>query len=361
MSAMQQPAAGSCRMRVTGGIVSFAMALTACSTAGGPTLLPAAGARVAIADPVPAVEVCERARHRIRQPVAYPNADLDAIAWMQTSVEYRANATSVYRAATARLKQIFDGHPHSPPLAAMEQPVAPPAGTPYAVLLDVDETVLDNSPNQALLNLESAEDDSDDLWDCWSSLEQAQLIPGARDMFVKLSELRQRGIDIRAELITNRECHTRGADHCPQRRETVNNINRLIADTGYQVGLDDVLMKSDPDPLTQSPRWTEGEKHARRVELARHYHIVMMLGDDLGDFYPGIRALPMADRCAATGAAEAQARWGDTWFMLPNAMYGSWMEAIKTAAQPIRRNEAVTGFDYPGQALGPKQPVCWQP
>jgi 5'-nucleotidase (lipoprotein e(P4) family) len=361
MSAIKQAVGGSWRSPITGGIVSFALVLAACTTTGGPTLLPIAAARVAIADPVPALEVCERARLRVRQPPAYPNADLDSIAWTQTSVEYRASATSVYRAAVSRLSRIFDARPHSPPLAAMEQPVAPAAGTPYAVLLDIDETVLDNSPNQALLLLERAEDDNDDVWDCWSSLEQATLVPGAMEMFAQLAQLRQRGINIRAEFITNRECNPRGEDRCPQRRETVNNINRLIADTGYQVSPGDVLMKSDPDPLTQTPRWAESEKHARRLELARHYHILMMLGDDLGDFYPEIRALPMAARCAATGAAEAQERWGDTWFMLPNAMYGSWMGAIKTAAGPIRRNEAIAGFDYPGQTLAPKRPACWKP
>ena len=351
----------SVQSRGTVGIVVFMAGLAACTTTTVHSPLSNATAQVAIADPVPAAQVCERARLRVRQPPTYPNADLNAIAWTQTSVEYRANATSVYRAAVGRLDQIFASPRHSRPLAAMEQPVAPPAGTPYAVLMDIDETVLDNSPNQALLNLESAEDDNDDVWDCWSSLEQAQLVPGVRDMFAGLSALRQRGIDIRAEFITNRECNPRGADHCPQRRETVNNINRLIADTGYQVGLDDILMKSDPDPLTHTRRWAESEKHARRLELARHYHILMMLGDDLGDFYPEIRALPMAERCAATGAAEAQVRWGDTWFMLPNPMYGSWTGAIKTAAGPIRRNEAITGFDYPGQAPTPQRPACWQP
>ena len=248
------------RCRITGCVVILVAGLAACTTTAVPSRLPNATARVAIADPVPAAQVCERARLRVRQPPTYPNADLNAIAWMQTSVEYRANATSVYRAAVGRLERIFESPRHSRPLAAMEQPVAPPAGTPYAVLLDVDETVLDNSPNQAQLYLENAEDD-DDVWHCWSSLEQAALVPGARDMFTRLSELRQRGINIRAEFITNRECTPRGEDHCPQRRETVNNINRLIADTGYQVGLDDVLMRSDPDPLTQSPRWAEGEKH----------------------------------------------------------------------------------------------------
>ncbi len=351
----------SVQSRGTAGIVVFIAGLAACTTTTVHSPLSNATARVAIADPVPAAQVCERARLRVRQPPTYPNADLNAIAWTQTSVEYRANATSVFRAAVARLDRIFASPRHSPPLAAMEQPVAPAAGTPYAVLMDIDETVLDNSPNQALLNLENAEDDNDDVWDCWSSLEQAALVPGAQDMFARLGELRQRGINIRAEFITNRECNPRGADRCPQRRETVNNINRLIADTGYQVGLDDVLMKSDPDPLTHTRRWAESEKHARRLELARHYHVVMVLGDDLGDFYPDIRALPMADRCAATGAAQAQSRWGDTWFMLPNPMYGSWTGAIKTATGPIRRNEAIAGFDYPGQAVTPQRPACWTP
>jgi acid phosphatase len=158
--------------RITGSILILVAGLAACTTSALPSQSPHATARVAIADPVPAVQVCERARLRVRQPPTYPNADLNAIAWTQTSVEYRANATSVYRAAVARLEQIFSSPRHSAPLAAMEQPVAPPAGTPYAVLMDIDETVLDNSPNQALLNLENAEDDNDDVWDCWSSLEQ---------------------------------------------------------------------------------------------------------------------------------------------------------------------------------------------
>jgi hypothetical protein len=47
--------------------------------------------------------------------------------------------------------------------------------------------------------------------------------------------------------------------------------------------------------------------------------------------------------------------------MLPNPMYGSWTGAIKTATGPIRRNEAIAGFDYPGQAVTPQRPTCWKP
>jgi acid phosphatase len=73
----------------------------------------------------------------------------------------------------------------------------------------------------------------------------------------------------------------------------------------------------------------DGSKKARRTEVAAKYRILLMFGDQLGDFV----AIP-ADLDGRNKVYEANAKWfGERWFQLPNAMYGSWLDALgKTAA-----------------------------
>src|SRR5271170_6026794 len=84
------------------------------------------------------------------RPVAssYPTYDnLNAILWMQTSVEYKANSIETYRGGQrALLRGLADRHS----TAALEQ-TGNFANLPPAVVLDLDETVLDNSPFEARL------------------------------------------------------------------------------------------------------------------------------------------------------------------------------------------------------------------
>src|SRR5829696_3327072 len=81
---------------------------------------------------------------RVADP-ARPHENLNAVAWMQASVEYEASAMQAYRAAARQL----DAALADPSWTAAIEQTADASKLPPAVVLDVDETVLDNSPFQA--------------------------------------------------------------------------------------------------------------------------------------------------------------------------------------------------------------------
>src|SRR5687767_3909483 len=79
--------------------------------------------------------------------VAGPHENLNAVLWMQTALEYEATALQAYRLGQIQLDAALKEPRWT---AAIEQP-GDAAGLPPAVILDIDETVLDNSYYQARL------------------------------------------------------------------------------------------------------------------------------------------------------------------------------------------------------------------
>ena len=70
--------------------------------------------------------------------------------------------------------------------------------------------------------------------------------------------------------------------------------------------------------------WTR-EKGSRRREIDRTHRVVMLVGDNLGDFLGGVSA----DNATRAGlVAPYEGWWGERWFMLPNPAYGSWEGAV---------------------------------
>lgn len=113
----------------------------------------------------------------LAQPTAAPAYEnLNAILWMQTSVEYKASTLQTYRLAEAALTQGLRD-PHW--TAALEQS-GDFGNLPPAVILDLDETVLDNSPFEARLTASGAPF-SRGAWTKWQDERNAGLIPGAMD------------------------------------------------------------------------------------------------------------------------------------------------------------------------------------
>jgi len=219
--------------------------------------------------------------------------------------------------------------------------IAPSA--PWAVILDVDETLLDNSLLQGKL-LEESRNYDPKLWNCWLAQRAAGLVAGAEDLFRVLASPPAVKRGVRAILITNRACEARGTGACPQKAETLDNLNTLLRDTGYVIRPEEMLMKNDPDPQTGKPRFPEDEKKARRDLIASTYRIVMLFGDDLGDFYPKAREMTVEQRLAAIAVAPVKEWWGTRWFQLPNPMYGSWERALTNS--DLAKNKAYKTFSY---------------
>ena len=74
----------------------------------------------------------------------------------------------------------------------------------------------------------------------------------------------------------------------------------------------------------EQPDWGS-EKGTRRLRVGETHRILLLLGDNLGDFVDGYKAdVATRDAIRRVHAAEC----GRTWFALPNPTYGSWLDAI---------------------------------
>ncbi len=227
---------------------------------------------------------------------------LNGILWIQTSAEYKILAEQTYRQAWSqiedKLSKVRAGY--GVPSAALEQPGLNTNALPYAVVLDIDETVLDNSPMSGRL-IETRAGYTTDNWNKWVEKEAAAFIPGAEAFVNKL-----RASNVEVIFITNRmkteEAHT-------------------IIDLRPIVVTDDKILTSEEKPEPSGQPWPS-EKSTRREYVATKYWIIGMVGDDLADFIPKIKTMPPDQRVVE--ASKYQDRFGDRWFLLPNPVYGSW-------------------------------------
>ena len=229
--------------------------------------------------------------------------NLNAVLWVQRSAEYRAAAAQTYRAATghldAALKQAdWDA-------LVPEERGNPAGGLKPAVILDIDETVLDNSPYQARLVRDGAEY-SDPTWDAWVEERKATAVPGVV-AFARAAEAR--GITL--VYISNRAVHLKQA--------TLDNLRSEglpVADDGVFLGLGTVVPGCEQEG---------SEKDCRRQLAGRQYRVLMQFGDQLGDF-ARIHDNSPAGRQALLDRYEDW--FGERWWMLPNPTYGSWEPAL---------------------------------
>lgn len=229
---------------------------------------------------------------------------LHALLWMQASAEYRALAAQTWRLATERLPALA-----APGSAALEQAGMDPqrlASLPTAVIVDLDETVLDNTYYQARMTRERRDYD-DPSWNAWIEEAAATAVPGAVE-FLRAAA----AAGHRVFYVTNRECQPAGADACPQKAATARNLRAL--------GLP---FADDPEALLlrgERAEWRGSDKSVRRAWLGERYRIVLLGGDDLRDFVD--RPVYEARR------DELAPLFGTRWFLLPNPMYGSWERAL---------------------------------
>jgi acid phosphatase len=234
-------------------------------------------------------------RARLRHPT------LDATLWAQTAAEYDGVTRGAYRLAGAMMERALADSAWTAALPQAEQPPARYRDKPPAVVLDVDETVLDNSAYQARLVRRNETYDAES-WNAWCREARAEAVPGAL-AFTK--EAAARGVQV--IYLTNRDSVVEAA--------TRDNLRRL----GFPV-------VDAPDAvLTQGerPGWTP--KRARRAWVAERYRVLLLVGDNLGDFAPSPdTSLAVRQR----RANQYEAFWGTRWIALPNPQYGSWRGAL---------------------------------
>jgi acid phosphatase len=223
--------------------------------------------------------------------------------WVQSAAEYKANCLQTYNMAAKNIDSALQDKGWT---AAVEQR-GHFSSLPPAVVMDIDETVLDNSPYQARLIIEGTGFDPR-TWDEWIALKRAPAVPGAVSFIKHL-----KGKNVEVFFITNRECAPRAGTNCPcpQEQETIDNLAGVGIDG---VKPEHVLMQNE------RPGWGS-EKKKRREAIADGHRILMLVGDDLGDFLPDVKKnITLLQRDELVRQYERC--WGRTWYMLSNPVYG---------------------------------------
>lgn len=229
------------------------------------------------------------------------NPNLHSTLWAQTAVEYSGVTRQAYRLAEARMHDALSDSTWTAAIEQRTQGVASYRDKPPAVVLDVDETVLDNGGYQARLILDN-ETYAAESWKSWVREEKAGVVPGAL-RFTKAAA--QQGVQV--IYLTNRD-----ADVEQGTRENLRALGFPVEDAPDAV-------------LTQYERDGWGPKSARREWVADRYRILLLVGDNLGDFASEVDTTVSARRERSRAFRE---HWGTRWIVLPNAQYGSWEGAL---------------------------------
>jgi 5'-nucleotidase (lipoprotein e(P4) family) len=200
--------------------------------------------------------------------------------WSRNSAEARALFLQSYRQAAEALEALVAGR----------DPFT------WAISIDGDETLLDNSPYQ--LEREAAGlGFTEESWNEWVRRREAPALPGARDF---LETVRRLGGKI--AVVTNR-----GEVVCGATEDNLRNL-RLPYDL--------VLCKPTGAESDKSPRWQAVEE-GRASKYLPPLDLVLWVGDNVHDF-------PGGSQEWARGPEDDLDRFGRDFVILPNVMYGSW-------------------------------------
>jgi 5'-nucleotidase (lipoprotein e(P4) family) len=238
---------------------------------------------------------------------AGPAADdnLNAVAWTQNASEHDFIYMQTYRNAQEKLLKAksdptWDALPKDDRAAH-----ASLKGLKPAVILDIDETVLDNSPYQARLIRSGGEFNEAD-WAAWCKEAIARPMPGAL-AFTKFAAAH--GISV--IYISNRAKDLDDA--------TLANLRAA----GFPVAGKDSFLGLGT--FVEGCEQVGSEKGCRRQRVAKDYRVLMQFGDQIGDF-----ANVLGN--TAEGREKAMAPYtgwiGERWFVLPNPTYGAWESAL---------------------------------
>jgi 5'-nucleotidase (lipoprotein e(P4) family) len=234
---------------------------------------------------------------------------LGASLWM-TSAEYRACCVQTYYVAEQRLRELLRA----------DRPAKP------AIVMDLDETVLDNSAFQTFL-YKSNFAFTEELWAEFemSHPQDVGLVPGAKT-FIE----RAQNMNVKTIFISNRtQLNVKSTESALQR----------LGLTPYELQLRSEKGSSD--------------KSSRREAVAAKYNVVMLFGDNLRDFSEAFAArkvpasAPVDDFLKAMKERDAQVdgaacHWGVDWFILPNPHYGEWEKLIGPRPIEVLRPTSMT-------------------
>lgn len=224
---------------------------------------------------------------------------LDAVLWTQTAIEHEVLYQQIYAAATRQLKPALA----DPQWDALAQAPRNLQNLPPALIVDIDETLLDNTPVNAKAVVEGGAYDYAE-WYRWVEKAEARALPGSVAFMQAAAQL-----GITPYYLTNREPG--------QEADTLRNLQRAgfpIADAGQ------ILTAGTAIGGCQQ---AGSDKSCRRQWVGERARVLLMVGDSYGDFI----AAPNRLSAQRQAAAPYQAWFGQRWFLLPNPTYGGWYTA----------------------------------
>ncbi|OMP77171.1 5'-nucleotidase, lipoprotein e(P4) family [[Flexibacter] sp. ATCC 35208] len=230
----------------------------------------------------PLLFACKAPKPVAQHTTLVPYGPAFAALWQQRSAEYKALCFQAYNIARFRLNEdLKSSFPK-----------------PMAIVTDIDETILDNSPYNVHVALKG-ENYSDKTWQEWTSKAAADTVPGALS-FLKYAA--EKGVHV--YYITNRSEAERGV--------TLQNLQRWNF--------------PDADNEHLILKTTTSSKEERRLHVAQTHEIILLMGDNMGDFSAIFEKQPADKREAAT--KQSAAEFGSRFIVLPNPMYGDWLPAL---------------------------------
>ena len=254
-------------------------------------------------------EVAPPAAPVAEAPRAAENYELDNLAsvtWSRTSAE----SAALYLQAYGMARRALDMALADPTWTAAIEQTGDYGKLPPAVIVDIDETVLDTS-DYMVERLRNGRPFSKADWNVWVQKANATPLPGALD-FLKYAA--SKGVTV--YYVSNRE----GVPSEPGLLDELGPTHRNLKQYGFPNTADtrNLLFRD------ASRGWKE--KGARRIEIAKTHRIVMLVGDNLYDFADPVEGATRQQRDALV---DEKASWlGTRWIVLPNPMYGSWESTV---------------------------------
>lgn len=226
------------------------------------------------------------------------NGKVYSALWQQNAGEFRALCYQAYNLAKMRI----------------DENVKNPSKKPFAIITDVDETFLDNSP-YAVTEAENGKIFEAKTWMNWTSKAEAKAFPGSLKFFKYAASK-----NVTIFYISNR--------NEDDRIGTLKNLNELGFPNADDAHL---LLKS-----------TTSDKEARRLEILKNYEVIIYMGDNLADFSKIFNKKPQTERNQLVDHNSDE--FGKRFIILPNSGYGDWESALdgyNSQLTPAEKDEVI--------------------
>ena len=202
--------------------------------------------------------------------------------WQKNSAEYVALSYQAYNLAKFRLDEKLNSEFNKRP----------------AIVIDLDETVLNNLPYNEML-IDSSEVFTQESWSKWVNKKIATKVPGSLE-FINYAKSK----NVKIVYLSNR----RVENYDPTKENLVN--------LGYPFDEDTLMLLRDET----------SDKTARRNTL-NDYEIIMLLGDNLADFNSVFYKKSNNERIQSVDSLSKM--FGDKFIVIPNLIYGDWEDGFE--------------------------------